>query len=103
MKEMLTAEGIVVQSFNADLLYEPWEVVDDEGQPFTMFAAFWNRCLSMPYDPPAPLLPPKKINSGAWRTMSLNFLASTCSGASCIVYFARRVHATKEDYTQLKC
>ncbi|XP_066347443.1 cryptochrome-1-like isoform X1 [Miscanthus floridulus] len=64
LKEMLTAEGIVVQSFNADLLYEPWEVVDDEGQPFTMFAAFWNRCLCMPYDPPAPLLPPKKINSG---------------------------------------
>ncbi|KAG2566599.1 hypothetical protein PVAP13_7NG183100 [Panicum virgatum] len=64
LKEMLTAEGIVVNSFNADLLYEPWEVVDDEGQPFTMFAPFWNRCLSMPYDPPAPLLPPKKINSG---------------------------------------
>ncbi|PVH35400.1 hypothetical protein PAHAL_7G172800 [Panicum hallii] len=64
LKEMLAAEGIVVQSFNADLLYEPWEVVDDEGQPFTMFAPFWNRCLSMPYDPPAPLLPPKKINSG---------------------------------------
>ncbi|CAL5027150.1 unnamed protein product [Urochloa decumbens] len=47
-----------------DLLYEPWEVVDEEGQPFTMFAPFWNRCLSMLYDPPAPLLPPKKINSG---------------------------------------
>jgi cryptochrome 1 len=83
---MLTAEGIVVQSFNADLLYEPWEVVDDEGQPFTMFAAFWNRCLSMPYDPPAPLLPPKKINSGAWRTMSLNFLASTCTDSLLTTY-----------------
>uniref|UniRef100_A0A804MFC3 Photolyase/cryptochrome alpha/beta domain-containing protein n=1 Tax=Zea mays TaxID=4577 RepID=A0A804MFC3_MAIZE len=64
LKEMLAAEGIVVQSFNSDLLYEPWEVVDDEGQPFTMFDPFWNRCLSMPYDPPAPLLPPKRINSG---------------------------------------
>nr|BAB70688.2 cryptochrome 1b [Oryza sativa Japonica Group] len=64
LKEMMAAEGIIVQSFNADLLYEPWEVVDDEGQSFTMFAPFWNRCLSMPYDPAAPLLPPKRINSG---------------------------------------
>ncbi|KAG8071160.1 hypothetical protein GUJ93_ZPchr0006g41640 [Zizania palustris] len=63
VKELLTAEGITVQSFNADLLYEPWEVVDDDGCPFTMFAPFWNRCLCMP-DPAAPLLPPKRINSG---------------------------------------
>ncbi|KAF0890329.1 hypothetical protein E2562_002737 [Oryza meyeriana var. granulata] len=64
LKEMMAAEGIIVRSFNADLLYEPWEVVDDEGQSFTMFAPFWNRCLSMPYDPAAPLLPPKRISSG---------------------------------------
>ncbi|KAL5216453.1 hypothetical protein ABZP36_007854 [Zizania latifolia] len=64
LKEMMAAEGIIVQSFNADLLYEPWEVIDEEGHSFTMFAPFWNRCLSMPYDPAAPLLPPKKINSG---------------------------------------
>lgn len=66
MKEQLTAEGITVQSFNADLLYEPWEVLDDDGCPFTMFAPFWNRCLCMP-DPAAPLLPPKRINSGIQR------------------------------------
>jgi len=63
VKELLTAEGITVRSFNSDLLYEPWEVLDDDGCPFTMFAPFWNRCLCMP-DPAAPLLPPKKINSG---------------------------------------
>ncbi|KAL6634605.1 hypothetical protein ACP70R_027276 [Stipagrostis hirtigluma subsp. patula] len=63
VKELLAAEGITVRSFNADLLYEPWEVLDDDGCPFTMFAPFWNRCLCMP-DPAAPLLPPKRINSG---------------------------------------
>ncbi|CAK9137435.1 unnamed protein product [Ilex paraguariensis] len=63
-KEVLTAQGIAVRSFNADLLYEPWEVNDDQGHPFTTFAAFWERCLSMPYDPEAPLLPPKRIISG---------------------------------------
>ncbi|XP_058096827.1 cryptochrome-1 isoform X2 [Magnolia sinica] len=63
-KEILTAQGIVVRSFNADLLYEPWEVNDAHGNPFSTFASFWNRCLSMPNDPAAPLLPPKRITSG---------------------------------------
>lgn len=65
-KEVLTARGIAVRSFNADLLYEPWEVLDESGQPFTTFASFWERCLTMPFDPEAPLLPPKRIISGLW-------------------------------------
>ncbi|XP_051124249.1 cryptochrome-1 isoform X2 [Andrographis paniculata] len=64
VKEVLTARGVVVKSFNADLLYEPWEVHDQEGQPFTTFDGFWKQCLSMPYDPEAPQLPPKRIVSG---------------------------------------
>lgn len=63
-KEVLTAQGITVRSFNADLLYEPWDVTDAQGRPFTTFDVFWERCLSMPYDPDAPLLPPKRIISG---------------------------------------
>ncbi|KAH7849049.1 hypothetical protein Vadar_012238 [Vaccinium darrowii] len=63
-KEALTAQGIGVHSFNADLLYEPWEVNDDHGHPFTTFTTFWERCLTMPYDPEPPLLPPMKITSG---------------------------------------
>ncbi|CAL0307831.1 unnamed protein product [Lupinus luteus] len=63
-KEVLTAHGITVRSFNSDLLYEPWDVNDDHGQPFTTFDAFWERCLNMPYDPPAPFLPPKRIIPG---------------------------------------
>ncbi|KAF9608262.1 hypothetical protein IFM89_008547 [Coptis chinensis] len=63
-KELLTDQGIVVQSFNADLLYEPWDVNDDQERPFTTFADFWNKCLNMPYDPAAPTLPPKRITSG---------------------------------------
>ncbi|PIA55187.1 hypothetical protein AQUCO_00800130v1 [Aquilegia coerulea] len=63
-KELLTEQGIVVRTFNADLLYEPWEVNDDQGRPFSTFSDFWNKCLSMPYDPAAPMLPPKRIISG---------------------------------------
>ncbi|XP_078165357.1 cryptochrome 1 isoform X2 [Carex rostrata] len=64
LKELLLTRGINVSSFNADLLYDPWEVNDENGQPFSTFAPFWNKCLSMPYDPAAPLLPPKGICSG---------------------------------------
>ncbi|KAI4389444.1 hypothetical protein MLD38_001672 [Melastoma candidum] len=63
-KEILTTLGIEVRSFNADLLYEPWEVNDPQGRPFTTFSDFWERCLSMPCDPEAPLLPPKRVISG---------------------------------------
>ncbi|KAI3757358.1 hypothetical protein L6452_04894 [Arctium lappa] len=63
-KEVLTENGIAVRSFNADLLYEPWEVLDDDGRPFITFTSFWDRCLSMPYDPEPPQLPPKRIISG---------------------------------------
>ena len=77
VKDALTAQGIAVRSFNADLLYEPWEVHDDQGQPFTTFAAFWERCLSMPYDPEAPLLPPKRIISGVFMS---NILLSILLG-----------------------
>ncbi|XWS25282.1 hypothetical protein CRYUN_Cryun27aG0056000 [Craigia yunnanensis] len=69
-KEVLSAHGVAVRSFNADLLYEPWDVNDAEGRPFTTFSAFWERCLSMPYDPEAPLLPPKRIISGDVSTCS---------------------------------
>jgi cryptochrome 1 len=75
-KEVLTAQGIVVHSFNADLLYEPWDVNDAHGRPFTTFADFWERCLSMPYDPEAPLLPPKRIVSGLYSCNSVPELSS---------------------------
>jgi cryptochrome 1 len=58
VKDDLRSNGILVQSFNADLLYEPWEVLDDEQQPYTTFKSFWDRCLAMPYAPPLPLPEP---------------------------------------------
>lgn len=75
-KEVLGAEGIAVRSFNADLLYEPWEVNDAQGRPFSTFSDFWDKCLSMPYDPEAPLLPPKRIIPGLlnYAVLLLSFL-----------------------------
>eukprot|EP00955_Chlamydomonas_euryale_P017908 190732-Chlamydomonas_euryale.AAC.15 len=42
IKQALAQRGVECKSFNADLLYEPWEVVDKENQPFTTFEEFWN-------------------------------------------------------------
>lgn len=61
VKQGLAQSGIIVNSFNADLLYEPWEVNDDNGQAFTTFSGFWAKCMDMPAEPEAPILPPKRI------------------------------------------
>lgn len=61
VKEGLLQVGVDVRTFNADLLYEPWEVSDPSGRPFTTFNAFWQKCLSMHAEPEAPLLPPKRL------------------------------------------
>ena len=47
IKEKLFELGLSVQSYNGDLLFEPWEVYDDRGHAFTTFGPFWNRCLHM--------------------------------------------------------
>jgi cryptochrome 1 len=43
VKQALAAEGIACRSFNADLLYDPWEVLDPNDQPYTTFGEFWRR------------------------------------------------------------
>lgn len=51
IKEQLVELGISVQSYNADLLYEPWEVYNEKGLAFTMFDAYWNKCMHMQMEP----------------------------------------------------
>ncbi|KAK4748312.1 hypothetical protein SAY87_014898 [Trapa incisa] len=51
IKEKLVEKGICVQSYNADLLYEPWEIYDEKGIAFTSFDAYWNKCLNMQVEP----------------------------------------------------
>ncbi|XP_078427869.1 cryptochrome 2 [Wolffia australiana] len=61
IKSRLTESGLTVRSFNADLLYEPWEVYDEDGFAFTHFDAFWDKCMSLPMEPNL-LLPPWKLH-----------------------------------------
>ncbi|THU67028.1 hypothetical protein C4D60_Mb05t20350 [Musa balbisiana] len=68
IKSQLVSLGISVQSFNGDLLYEPWEVYDESGLAFTTFDAYWGKCRSMPNEltmllPPWKLVPPTGTES----------------------------------------
>ncbi|KAL9264086.1 Cryptochrome-2-like protein [Drosera capensis] len=51
IKKELLEHNVMVQSYNGDLLFEPWEVYDENGQAFTTFAHYWNKCLSMQMEP----------------------------------------------------
>ncbi len=60
IKAALSAEGIVVESFNSALLFEPWTVRTEKGHPFQVFTPFWKTCLRQPA-PPQPLRAPEKL------------------------------------------
>ena len=56
IKADLTARGIVVESHNGSLLWEPWEVTKADGTPYRVFTPYFRRgCLSAP--PPRQPLP----------------------------------------------
>jgi deoxyribodipyrimidine photo-lyase len=60
--QRLTQRGVEVRSFDANLLFPPWDVRTKQGNPYQVFTPFWNACLRReePEDPlPAPSsLPP---------------------------------------------
>ncbi len=41
LKSQLQSNGVTVQSFNASLLLEPWEVQTRQGKPYQVFTPFW--------------------------------------------------------------
>lgn len=61
LKETLKASGIEYQSFNSALLHEPWEIKNQQGDPFRVFTPYWKQCLMLP--PPAPLPAPVDLAS----------------------------------------
>ncbi|XP_073288016.1 cryptochrome-1-like isoform X1 [Primulina huaijiensis] len=57
IKQKLSDMGVSVQSYNGELLHEPWEIYNDDGNAFTTFKAFWNKCLDMQMEPAAHIPP----------------------------------------------
>lgn len=63
LKEAFTASGREALSFQANLLFEPWSVVNQEGKPFQVFTPFWRACRNGDL-PRLPLEAPGQIPSG---------------------------------------
>ncbi|MGX5681084.1 cryptochrome/photolyase family protein [Schumannella luteola] len=45
LKTSLRASGVEVESFHANLLFEPWTVQTGDGGPYKVFTPFWRACL----------------------------------------------------------
>lgn len=64
LKSTLRDRGLVADSFQANLLFEPWTVQTGQGQPFKVFTPFWRACLERP-EPRQPLPEPESLDAPA--------------------------------------
>lgn len=55
IKATLKSQNMNIQSFNASLLFEPWEISNKQGKPFKVFTPFWNTCLKFEIKKPISL------------------------------------------------
>jgi len=53
LKSRLGQQGLLAESFNGSLLYEPGTIRNQSGQPFQIFTSFWRACLKRPIVPSA--------------------------------------------------
>ena len=44
VKAAMLSMNMYCQSFNSDVLYEPWEILSEHNRPLTSFEAYWKRC-----------------------------------------------------------
>lgn len=51
LKKNLTDQGIVAESFNGSLLFEPWTVRNGSGRAYRVFTPYWQACLTQPLVP----------------------------------------------------
>ncbi len=64
LKSDLRRDGIAADSCNGALLFEPWEIRTDKGEPYRVFTPFWKRCLKS-LDQIAPPMPAPDLNQTA--------------------------------------
>ncbi len=61
IKTTLKDQGITVSSHNAALLFEPWQVQNQQGKPFRVFTPFWKHCQTRLSEQPLPLSAPATL------------------------------------------
>jgi deoxyribodipyrimidine photo-lyase len=60
IKQALIDNGVDAESFNAALMFEPWEIKTGDGGPYKVFTPFWRKARAQ-LVPKPPLPAPKKI------------------------------------------
>ena len=70
IKKVLAADGLVAESFNGSLLYEPMHVATKEGRPYQVFTPFWRALLARD-EPAEPVAAPRKLSTVAKRPKSV--------------------------------
>ncbi len=74
IKQSLKEDGIEAHSFNGSLLWEPWDVLKEDGTPYRVFTPFYRKgCLSKAA-PRAPLPAPDDLRLLSYNGMSLSDL-----------------------------
>ncbi len=66
VKSALRAQGLAAESFNGNLLFEPWTIRNTAGQPFQIFSAFWRACGNKPPATLAAGAPARLPSPEAW-------------------------------------
>jgi deoxyribodipyrimidine photo-lyase len=61
IKGYASAAGLEAQSFQANLMFEPWTVRTGGGTPYTVFTPFWKSCLNRPEPIRSPLDAPTNL------------------------------------------
>ena len=59
IKASLNERGIEAESFNGSLLFEPWTVLTNSGDPYRVYTPFWKACRSQSDRIAAPLPAPE--------------------------------------------
>jgi deoxyribodipyrimidine photo-lyase len=71
VKAALKQVGLMAESLNSSLLFEPWTVRTQKGEPFQVFSAFWKACLGQ-REPAAPAGAPSHIEPPRHWPATLN-------------------------------
>lgn len=79
IKDQLKNKGIIVESFNGSLLWEPWEVNKDDGTPYKVFTPFYRRGCLQAKEPRKPIPAPTNLEyikdeKGSLQIEQLNLL-----------------------------
>ena len=65
IKADLLQDEVKAESFNGQLLHEPWTIQNKAGEFFRVFTPFWKTCLAKG-NPEAPLAAPRKLTQTVW-------------------------------------